>query len=67
MSEVIGSTAGKVEENAGNVKGAAKENFNKAKVSAEKTWDMLANPAERERVINESLPGMVNKIQKEFY
>jgi hypothetical protein len=67
MSEVIGSTAGKVEEKAGNVKDAAKDALNNVKVSAEKTWDMLANPAERERVINESLPGMVSKIQKEFY
>jgi hypothetical protein len=39
----------------------------RAKSLQKKTWDILANPVERERVINESLPGMVSKIQKEFY
>lgn len=63
MSEVIASGTGKVGEKAGQVK----EALNKGKESAEKTWDILANPVERERIINESLPGMVSKIQKEFY
>lgn len=67
ISEVIGSTTGKVGEKEGQVKDAAKDAVNKGKESAKKTWDILADQEERERIINESLPGMVSKIQKEFY
>jgi hypothetical protein len=67
MSEVIGGGTGKVSEKAGQAKDVAKEAFNKGKESAKTATDIVLDPKKLHEAIDQSLPDVIAKMEREFY